>query len=571
MELKPGIKIHGYTLDGFINSGSTSEVWKVKNEAGQEKALKIFSPSHGVDEATLDLLFHEFRILLSLEHPNILKSEIMGSYNNVPYLIMPYYPGDLASEMSRRTLEKESSLEVKHTYFTETECISLIQQIGNGLAYLHGHGIIHQDVKPENILFQKENDIIHYILSDFGISTKIKENIARMTMPRHQAYTNLTPAYAAPEQFEGRLEFKSDIFSLGVLIFEMCEGRLPFIGPKHTGELIRHGIRPEFKNVSISAFMKQIILQCLINNASDRPSANELLQTINHYIGQSINSDSSSDLRNDSIERNQKNTVKQPVYSPDQTKNSPFIHEDLTSQPAPLSYSNSISLPGYDLSRNKEMPTIVIPIPENKTIINRLEGSDSGNKSGKVIVSKSRHIILISGICILLACILVGYWKYQHDQQEAIAKAAKDAFLEGDISTSNKLWLKMKERSNSFESKDQYRITSQILKNYSVTGPFKNGLAAVQKDSKFGFIDVKGSLVIPIKYEKVMPFQSIVTAACITKDRCDIIDTKGVPYRSDDLKGDPFTFILCEPLDTSSWKVEYLESGHRIKKIINIH
>ena len=101
-----------------------------------------------------------------------------------------------------------------------------MQQIGSGLAYLHEQGIIHQDVKPENILFNTFSDQVQYVLTDFGISTKIKENIARMTMPRDQPYA-LTPAYASPEQFSGRQDFKSDVFSLGVLLFEMCEGRLP--------------------------------------------------------------------------------------------------------------------------------------------------------------------------------------------------------------------------------------------------------------------------------------------------------------------------------------------------------
>src|SRR5688572_15641713 len=173
MELQKGIKIHGYTLVDFISNGSTAEVWRIKDEFDNEKALKIFSPVQKVDEATLDLLIDEFKLLYRLDHPHILKSEIMGAYQKVPYIIMPYYDNNLAAAMTKRSHQVQS--QYFNSWFSEDECVTLMQQIGSGLTYLHQQGILHQDVKPENILFNSKDDEPHYVLTDFGISTKIKE------------------------------------------------------------------------------------------------------------------------------------------------------------------------------------------------------------------------------------------------------------------------------------------------------------------------------------------------------------------------------------------------------------
>jgi serine/threonine protein kinase len=533
VELKPGIKIHGYTLDGFINSGATAEVWRILDDLGHEKALKIFSPVQKVDEATLDVLIDEFKLLYKLDHPHILKSEIMGAYQKVPYIIMPYYNDNLAEEMTRRSHQGQGSNSMFNSWFSEEECLMLMEQMGSGLAYLHKEGIIHQDVKPENILFDKASDPINYILTDFGISAKIKENIARRTLPRQQVYA-LTPAYAAPEQFNGRLEYKSDVFSLGVLLFEMCEGRLPFT---------RHGLSPdsfgnirlpEFRNIHLSTPFKQLILSALSENPQGRPSAKELEDFAVQVRGNRITMPDPVSVRSDKI------TVIQP--KPIRSLGKEYVPLDLLEK----NYGSYTPDSTQRIEKGEyEDESSRRRIPQTKI--------STGN-------SKSRNVRWATWIIVIsvMFCALVTGFIFNRNRVEKNMVIKADQYFDsGNIKESNIIYNELAE-TRGIKYYEKKLSTDKILNaNYEEIRPFKNNRAAVRQGIKWGYIDKKGNQVIDCQYVQAEEFSNKTAVACKSDTECGIIDTSGAEKA-------PFIYTGLQSGGNDRWRMIRMENEQRI-------
>lgn len=533
MELKPGIKIHGYTLDSFINNGATAEVWRIKDEFGNEKALKIFSPVQKVDDATLDVLIDEFKLLYKLDHPNILKSEIMGAFQKVPYIIMPYYNGNLATEMTSRSHQAQAS-PLFNSWFSEEECLNLMEQIGSGLAYLHHEGIIHQDVKPENILFNTTADTLRYVLTDFGISTKIKENIARMTIPRQQAYA-LTPAYAAPEQFKGRQEYNSDVFSLGVLLFEMCEGRLPFSRHGYIADSNGNIRLPEFKNYMLSPAFRHIVVSALSENPAYRPTAQDLEDFAIRARGNSITMTDTVSIRTDKI------TTIQPIEtrSPIETHISLSHDED-----------NLVSYP--------PSPTIKVNSGTIRQEQFRKNATVSDPTYGKSRRMKRGHIALYAIGLVVLIGLWFGYIKYRHGREKEMFKEANEYFQSGNINEAYRLFSKLSKNYQDATYDIKKELTESILeKKYHKIRSFHNGRAAVLQDSKWGYIEESGKNIIPCKYIQVEDFIGSTTVVCKSEKECGIINFNGEEKA-------PFIYSSFQRGENGRWVMIREEDGKRI-------
>lgn len=540
MELTAGIKIHGYTLVDFISNGASAEVWRIKDEYGNEKALKIFSPVQKVDEATLDLLIDEFKLLYRLDHPHILKSEIMGAYLKVPYIIMHYYNSNLASEMNKRSYLAQSASPHFKTWFSEDECVTLMQQIGGGLAYLHQQGIIHQDVKPENILFDNSSAEVQYVLTDFGISTKIKENIARMTLPRNQAYA-LTPAYAAPEQFNGRQEFKSDVFSLGVILFEMCEGRLPFTRHGYAADSYGNIAKPEFRNPHLSGPFKNIILSALSESPWIRPAAKEFEQFAIRSRGNTITEPEAPSIRTDKI------TIRQPAVN--QSQDSIYLAQDTKEvresgiAPMPTIRRNNVSY-NSGMRDRKMKETILSPVRKSR------------NKGGILA------LIIIS--VILLGAIVFGYIKHSQTKEKEMVAIANDFFENGNIREANKLFATLARK----KGKEDYYIrqvqTDRILaEDYDEILRFRNDRAPVRKNGKWGYIDSSGKEIIECKYKEVREFNTKAAPVCLVERKWGLIDLQGREIR-------PLIYYGIQSVGKDQWVLIQMIDGKRMSENLNL-
>ena len=250
-----------YELIRYIGRGGFAEVWLVSDQlTGLEEVLKIFAPGGGLDEDGLKLFVQELSVVHDIRHSNLLTPKMLGQYENQPYLILPYCPN--------------GSLDKKIGQCSEDEIWKILKQVASGLACLHQCGIVHQDIKPGNVLLDANNNSV---ITDFGISLKAQSTL-RKSM-REQANSG-TMAYMAPERFSSEPHPipANDVWSLGAMLFELVEGDVPF-GEFGGGKQQAGAKVPEIKAL-ISDDLKRIIYKMLSPNPSDRPTAEQLINPI---------------------------------------------------------------------------------------------------------------------------------------------------------------------------------------------------------------------------------------------------------------------------------------------------
>jgi serine/threonine protein kinase len=270
-ELSAGQKLDQYELIDVIARSGMATVFRARDLAnGHMVALKV-----PYLEYESDLVFHERfsreeQIGQRLDHPAIIKVLRPKEKSRV-YLVMEYVEGELLSERLRR--ERRFPLET---------AVALAQQIADALVYLHEHDVVHRDLKPANIMIQPNGRVK---LIDFGIA--LDTTLRKMTWGR-LSHAMGTPDYMAPEQIKGmRGDARTDIYSLGAILYEMLTGEVPFSGNNvHAAMRTKmqddptppRRLRPE-----ISPQLEEIILRALEHNPQDRfESAFELRETLAH-------------------------------------------------------------------------------------------------------------------------------------------------------------------------------------------------------------------------------------------------------------------------------------------------
>jgi len=249
-----------YKLLEILGKGGFGEVWKASDQMAEEAvvALKIYAPGQGLDPAGLKLFRREYALTKPLRHPHLLKAEYFDVFDGMPYLILPFCErGSLGAKVF-----EEGSL-------TEPEIWRVIEQVGSALAYLHGKDVLHQDIKPDNVLMGDHGE---YLLSDFGISYRLQSTIRKSTGSYQDS---MTVAYSPPERFSANPTNTSagDIFSLGVMVYELATGDVPWMGQGGVA-LIRGAELPELTGQY--AGLNELIRQCLDKDVRKRPQAGEL-------------------------------------------------------------------------------------------------------------------------------------------------------------------------------------------------------------------------------------------------------------------------------------------------------
>lgn len=256
-----------YTLEKLIGVGGFADVWKAEDTITHTSiALKIYT---NLDDDGINDLSEEYSRMQSLSHTNILKADHFDRWGTIPYLTMKLCSG--------------GSLDKKVGKLDDEELLHVIKDMAEGLKYLHQNKIVHQDIKPANILIDEHNGVTNYVLSDFGISSKTKTKLSHSVNMKNLG-TSMTEDYAPPEKFSSnkedrRPDRKGDIFSFGISIYELASGGLPF-DDMPTGRQLQYGdVEIDFSEIKNDK-IRHIVSECMQPDKDDRPNADEILEML---------------------------------------------------------------------------------------------------------------------------------------------------------------------------------------------------------------------------------------------------------------------------------------------------
>jgi serine/threonine protein kinase len=255
-----------YQLIRKIGGGGFSEVWLAHDTiAEMDVALKIYTPTDELDESGKNDFKREFARLCDLNHSNIIHAIGFGIYKDeLPYLAMSVCKNGSAKRLIGKA--------------TEGDVWNFIDQVSAGLQYLHKKGIVHQDMKPDNVLINSDGT---YLIIDFGISTKTRNTLRKSN---NGAVSGGTSWYMSIESFgkESPSIYARDIWALGAMLYEIMTGDVPFGQYGGVTQKANKGRIPAIKQ-NFSPELKQLVYDCLALNAWDRPDATEIRKRVEQH------------------------------------------------------------------------------------------------------------------------------------------------------------------------------------------------------------------------------------------------------------------------------------------------
>ncbi len=266
-------RIGKYDIEREVGRGGMGVVLKAHDaELNRPVAIKVLAP-HLASHATARRRFAQEAIAAAgVLHPNVIAVHGVSNEGKIPYIVMPYIDGPSLQ-----------NLVDQHGPLTEIEIVRIAMQISAGLAAAHSQGLVHRDIKPANILV--ETGVQRVMITDFGLARA--EDDASLT---RTGWLTGTPNYMSPEQTKGqRADHRSDLFSLGSLIYFLATGRLPFRAETPLGVLhrIQHDQPTPVRQVNhqISRTLSDLITLLLAKSPDDRcQSANELHEMLEKYL-----------------------------------------------------------------------------------------------------------------------------------------------------------------------------------------------------------------------------------------------------------------------------------------------
>ena len=257
----PGQQLGKYQILKTLGSGGFGTVYLVRDMwIDKRVAVKVPHKQNG----EFDELLQEPRLLAALDHENIVSIVTAEKADDYFFIVMEFVDG----ESLEAVIADEGTVDIERA-------ILFSCQICKGVEYAHSQGVLHRDLRPGNVLVSGEN---HIKITDFGTSRFIEVAEKASTITG-------SPPYMAPEQFQGRAMLASDVYSIGVIMYEMMTGELPFfsVNPQQLEKLVLSGriVRPRDRNKAIHTEVEEIMLKALAPEVSMRyQRAGELLDDL---------------------------------------------------------------------------------------------------------------------------------------------------------------------------------------------------------------------------------------------------------------------------------------------------
>jgi serine/threonine protein kinase len=257
MSFVTGKKLGPYTIQSQLGKGGMATVYKAyRPDLDRYVAIKVIDPSLAKEKDFIERFTREARVIAKFNHPHIVQVYDFGRYNGQAYYVLNFIDGQTLQE--RMTKSPLSNLEI----------LEVVLAVGGALQYAHNCGVLHRDIKPSNVMIARDGIIY---LTDFGLAKSI-ENSSSLTDEKIVG----TPHYISPEQAQSNpmIDEGTDIYSLGVMIYEMVVGCLPYDGKTAFSIIEDHIHRPPPLPTSIKPNLPQdveaVILQAMAKQRSDR-------------------------------------------------------------------------------------------------------------------------------------------------------------------------------------------------------------------------------------------------------------------------------------------------------------
>ena len=270
-QLEPGDTLDHYRIDATVARTGMSVLYRATNLVdGKQVAVKVPHHEMEADPVLFERFKREQEIGQLLDHPGVVKTYNDEERSRV-YMVIEWVDGRLL----RSILNEERMLPIERA-------VKITQGMCDALDYMHKRGIVHRDLKPENVMVDADDNIK---LIDFGIA--MKEDAKRLTFVNMSA-TLGTPDYISPEQVKGqRGDQRSDIYAVGIMLYEMLTGRVPFIEPNPLAamneRLLHDPTSPRELNPEISPELEEIIYRALERDPRHRyATAHEMIWDLEH-------------------------------------------------------------------------------------------------------------------------------------------------------------------------------------------------------------------------------------------------------------------------------------------------
>ncbi|MCF5543215.1 serine/threonine-protein kinase [Pseudomonas salomonii] len=264
------IVIPGYDIEGEIGEGAMASVYLATQRSLERKvALKVMAAALAADPSFCERFLREGKTLARLSHPHTVTIHDIGNVGELYYMAMEYLPNGTLKERIAAGLTPEQG-------------VTLIRQIASALGYAHAQGLVHRDVKPANILFRADGTAV---LSDFGIAKSLDDR----TQFTQAGFAVGTPSYMSPEQARGQeIDGRADLYALGVVLYEILVGKLPYNGTDALSTALAHLTEPLPELPVHHGRYQDVLRKLLAKDPAERfPDAAALLRALDQLPAES--------------------------------------------------------------------------------------------------------------------------------------------------------------------------------------------------------------------------------------------------------------------------------------------